>query len=136
MIPDAYVFRTYIDYTIEHGPEGNLEKTDYTSVTFFYSKTKPTADLSVLPVSARHIDDPEKIVFVPGWNLPIHSSPLSNGTIEKKATKIGNRHGSGYHRDVPTRQPAWRACGSLVGKNPVSTGTNMKLVEIILERVY
>lgn len=90
MIPDTYVFNHSIDYTIEHGPEGNQENTDYTSVTFFYSSVRPSADLSLPEVATRRISDPEKVVFVPGWNVPIHSSPLSNGIIEKKGEQLGN----------------------------------------------
>lgn len=88
MIPDAYVFKSSIDYTIEHGPEGNLENTDYTSVTFFYSSIRPSVDLTLPEMRSRKISDPDKIVFVPGWNVPIHSSPLSNGIIEKKGEKL------------------------------------------------
>jgi len=90
MIPDAYVFNKSIDYTIEHGPEGNLINTDYTSVVFFYSSERPSANLSLPEVKLRKIADPDRIVFVPGWNVPIHSSPLSNGIIEKKGEKLGN----------------------------------------------
>ncbi len=89
MIPDAYVFNHSIDYTIEHGPEGNLVNTDYTSVTFLYSSVRPSADFSLPDINLRKIADPDKIVFVPGWNVPIHSSPLSNGIIEKKGEKLG-----------------------------------------------
>jgi hypothetical protein len=90
MIPDAYVFNHSIDYTIEHGPEGNLVNTDYASVTFLYSSVRLSADLSLPDHKSRTISDPDKIVFVPGWNVPIHSSPLSNGVIEKKGEKLGN----------------------------------------------
>ena len=89
MIPDAYVFKQSIDYTIEHGPEGNLESTDYTSVTFFYSALQPSVNRSLPEVADRRISDPDKIVFVPGWNVPIHSSSLSNAVIEKGSTKVG-----------------------------------------------
>lgn len=90
MIPDTYVFNHSIDYTIEHGPEGNAVNTDYTSVTFLYSTVKPSAEISLPNLAARRISDPDKIIFVPGWNVPVHSSPLSNGIIEKKGEKFGN----------------------------------------------
>lgn len=204
MIPDTYVFKHSIDYTIEHGPEGNLESTDYTSVTFFYSSTRPSADLSIPEVAARRISDPDKIVFVPGWNVPIHSSPLSNGIIEKKGEKLssgwvryfglktsgpdefGPHHvsfifdipnagkykvsakavtGSDqgiiqmFQHDSPLGEPLdlWSAepqiskslpLGTidmtegnnvvyfkLIGQNQKSTGLNMKIVEIIFERI-
>jgi hypothetical protein len=91
MIPDTYVFNKSIDYTIEHGPEENMENTDYTSVTFFYSTVRPSADLSLPAVATRRIADPAKIVFVPGWNVPIHTSSLQNAVLEKKSEKIGNK---------------------------------------------
>jgi len=90
MISDAYVFNKSIDYTIEHGPEGNLHKADYTSVTFFYSSVPPSADLTLPAAAARKVIDPDKIVFVPGWNVPIHSSPLKNAIIEKTSEKVEN----------------------------------------------
>jgi len=205
MIPDAYVFNRSVDYTIEHGPEGNLENTDYTSVTFFYSSVKPSADLSLPDLLSRRISDPDKVVFVPGWNVPIHSSPLSNSTIEKKGEKLGNgwvryfslktsgpdefgphhvsfifdipasgnykvsvktlngpdqgiiqmfRHDSplGEPVDLYSAESAVSIPASLgtvdltegnnvlyfklIGQNPKSSGLNMKLVELIFERVY
>ncbi len=90
MIGDTYAFNHRIDYTIEHGPEGNQVSTDYTSITFFYSSVRPSVDFTLPDVKSRRITDPDKIIFVPGWNVPIHSSPLSNGIIEKKGEKIGN----------------------------------------------
>lgn len=88
MIGDTYVFRKNIDYTIEHGPEGNLEKTDYASTTFFYSAETPSVDITLPEVSARRTTDPNKIVFVPGWNVPTHSWSLSNAVLEKRTDKI------------------------------------------------
>jgi hypothetical protein len=90
MIGDAYVFRQNIDYTIEHGPEGNLEKTDYVATTFFYSSEEPSVDLTLPEVAARRISDPDKIVFVPGWNVPIHSWSLRNAILEKRTDKVGD----------------------------------------------
>lgn len=89
MIPDAYVFNNSIEYTIEHGPEGNEVNTDYTSVTFLYSAVRPSAELALPDVRSRRISDPERIIFVPGWNVPIHSSPLKNAIIEKKSENLG-----------------------------------------------
>lgn len=89
MIGDTYVFRQNIDYTIEHGPEGNLEKTDYASTTFFYSAEQPSVDMTLPEVAARRTTDPNKIVFVPGWNVPTHSWSLNNAVLEKRSDKIG-----------------------------------------------
>jgi hypothetical protein len=89
MIPDTYVFRRNIDYTIEHGPEGNAETTDYTSVTYYYSTEKPSANIPLPETSDRRITAPKKVVFVPGWNVPTHTTPLQNAIIEKGSVKVG-----------------------------------------------
>lgn len=204
MIQDTYVFRDSINYTIEHGPEGNLEPADYTSVTFFYSIENPSAMTELPGLAERKIKDPSKIVFVPGWNVPLHSSPFQNAVIEKGLVKVGNSRirclilkttqsdvfgphqvsfildlpASGTYRvgikalqgpdqgiiqmfqhDVPLGKPEdLFAAESIIseviplgtlsagqgdnvvyfritGKNPASTGTNLCLVEIILERI-
>lgn len=89
MIPDAYSYEKSMDYTIEHGPAGNKVPTDYTAVTFFYSLDPPPADPPLPPVAARRVSDPPRIVFVPGWNVPIHSTSLQNATLAKVTSKIG-----------------------------------------------
>ena len=56
-IADAYAYDNSIDFTIEHGPEGNLIPTDYASVTFFYALEPPAAE--PLPAAAaRRVVDP------------------------------------------------------------------------------
>jgi len=89
MITDAYSYRKSIDYTIEHGPAGNLVPTDYTSVTFFYSLEPPPPDSPLPPVAARRVADPERIVFAAGWSVPIHTSSLQNATLAKTTATIG-----------------------------------------------
>jgi hypothetical protein len=68
-VTDSYAYAQSIDYTIEHGPEGNLTPTDYAAVVFFYSAAPPPAGDSLPPVAARKVSDPRKIVFVPGRNV-------------------------------------------------------------------
>ena len=89
LIADAYSYEKSIEYTIEHGPAGNKVPTDYTAVTFFYSLEPPPADIPIPPVADRRVADPTRIVFVPGWNVPIHTSSLQNATLAKVTTKIG-----------------------------------------------
>jgi hypothetical protein len=91
MITDAYSYKKSIDYTIEHGPAGNLISTDNVSVTFFYSKDRPTADLSVSEVSSRGVADPERFTFAPGWNVPIHSFSLQNATLAKQTEAVDKK---------------------------------------------
>ncbi|MGZ4887474.1 MAG: glycoside hydrolase family 172 protein, partial [Candidatus Aminicenantales bacterium] len=91
LIADSYAYAKSIDFTIEHAPEGNLLQTDYTGVTFFYSLDPPPQGEAPLPgVDARRFSDPERIVYVPGWTVPIHSFSLQNAVFEKKAEKIGD----------------------------------------------
>jgi hypothetical protein len=88
MITDSYSYKKSIDFTIEHGPAGNLVPTDNVSVTFFYSKDPPTADISVPEVSLRGIVDPGRFAFAPGWNLPIHSFSIENATLSKRTETL------------------------------------------------
>ncbi|MFH1942496.1 MAG: glycoside hydrolase family 172 protein [bacterium] len=90
MVTDAYPYTKSIDFTVEHSPEGNKEPTDYTSVTFFYSLESPPPEAPLLPVADRRISDPKRIVFVPGWNVPIHTSSLRNATWTKESSTIGD----------------------------------------------
>jgi hypothetical protein len=89
LLSDAYPYRESIDFTIEHAPEGNDITTDYTAVTFLYSAEAPT-DLSPLPpVSERRVRDIDRVVFSPGWNVPIRASSLEDAVLAKKVEEIG-----------------------------------------------
>ncbi len=90
LITDSYAYTKSIDFTIEHAPEGNLLQTDYTGVTFFYSLDPPPPDSPIPAVGERRVSDPDRIVYVPGWTVPIHSSSLQNAVLEKKSEKIGD----------------------------------------------
>lgn len=88
-LTDAYAFAKSIDYTIEHGGEGNAVPADYASVVFFYAQEPPAAAGPMAPVSARRIGALARIVFVPGWNVPIHTTSLQNATWTKLSTAVG-----------------------------------------------
>ena len=91
MISDTLVYRESIDYTIEHSPTDNSDPTDHTSVTFFYSLDPPALDFPLPPVEARRVTAPERIVFVPGWNVPIRTSSLQNATWTKMSEEVGKK---------------------------------------------
>ncbi|MBN1911393.1 MAG: DUF2961 domain-containing protein [Pirellulales bacterium] len=93
MIADAYPYRKSIDFTIEHGPEGNRSATDYTSVTYFYSLNLPALDNdnSVPPAPERRVIPPKRIVFSPGWSVPIRTFSLHDATLSKKSKKMGDQ---------------------------------------------
>lgn len=89
MIADAYSYSKNIDFTIEHAPTGNLALTDYTSVTFFYSLDPPPLDFTLPDIDARRVSDPDRIIFIPGWTVPIRSFSFRNATVAKKIAEIG-----------------------------------------------
>lgn len=89
MLGDAYAYRKSIDYTIEHGPEGNSIPTDYTSVVFFYSLDPPPAAPPLPAAAARRVAAPKRVVFVPGWNVPLHTFSLRNATLAKQSGTFG-----------------------------------------------
>jgi hypothetical protein len=90
MITDAYAFGKSIDYTIEHAPEGNAIPTDYASVVLFYSQDPPPSVPPLPAVAERGVSGLDRIVFAPGWSVPIHSTSLRNATWTKTAERIGN----------------------------------------------
>jgi hypothetical protein len=90
-LTDSYAYGRSIDYTIEHGPEGNAVPTDYASVVFFYSQEAPPpgAGEVMRPVAERRVRDLERVVFIPGWNVPIHTTSLQNAVWTKGSVAAG-----------------------------------------------
>ncbi len=88
-IADNYGYNKSIDFTIEHGPEKNLIATDYASLVFFYSLETPTGLEPLPPAAARSIVAPARIVFIPGWNVPIRSFSLQEATLTKTVATVG-----------------------------------------------
>jgi hypothetical protein len=88
-LTDAYAFANSIDYTIEHGPEGNAVPTDYASVVFFYAQDPPPAGESMPPAAERRVRTLDRIVFVPGWNVPIHTMSIQNASWTKDVSAFG-----------------------------------------------
>ncbi|MFZ2055178.1 MAG: glycoside hydrolase family 172 protein, partial [Candidatus Aminicenantales bacterium] len=89
MVTDSYAYTESIDFTIEHGPEGNAVPTDYVSVVFFYSQDPPPPDSPLPPVEARNISGLNRVVFTPGWNVPIHTTSLRNASWSKRTETVG-----------------------------------------------
>jgi hypothetical protein len=88
-LTDSYAYGRSIDYTIEHGPEGNAVPTDYASVVFFYSQEPPSAGEPIPSAAGRRVGGLERIVFVPGWNVPIHTTSLQNAVWTKASLPVG-----------------------------------------------
>jgi len=89
LLTDSYAYAKSIDYTIEHGPEGNAVPTDYASVVFFYSQDPPPSGPPMPPAAERRVAGLDRIVFVPGWNVPIHTTSLQNAVWTKLSSTVG-----------------------------------------------
>jgi hypothetical protein len=87
-LTDALPYRESIDLSIEHAPTGNDLLTDYTSVTFLYSAERPDGLAPLPPLAERRVVDFDRVVFSPGWNVPIHASSLQNATFSKRVEEI------------------------------------------------
>jgi hypothetical protein len=88
-LTDSYAYAKSIDYTIEHGPEGNAVPADYASVVFFYSQEPPPAGEAMPPTAERRVRALDRIVFIPGWNVPIHTTSLQNAAWTKGSPAVG-----------------------------------------------
>jgi hypothetical protein len=88
-LTDAYAFSRSIDFTIEHGPEGNAVPTDYTSVVFYYAQDPPVGLEPMRPAAERRVRALDRVVFVPGWNVPIHTMSLQNAVWTKASSAVG-----------------------------------------------
>lgn len=103
MLTDSYAFRESIEYTIEHGPEGNAWPADYASVVFFYAQEPDGAGdrrggseargrgaaTGAPDKGGRAVREPDRIVFIPGWNVPIHTTSLQNAVWTKASVGVG-----------------------------------------------
>ncbi len=56
----------------------------YTSVVFLYSMEPPAPGSPLPPAAERKVTAPTRVIFVPGWNVPIHTSSLQNATWTKQ----------------------------------------------------
>jgi hypothetical protein len=90
MINDAYAFRKSLKLTIEHGGEGNRVAADYTGVSYFYLQNPPTNAAVLASAASRAITEPEKLVFVPGWNEAIAAFSFENMSLRKQQIKVGD----------------------------------------------
>ena len=87
-MPDAYSFHKSLDFTIEHGPEGNVNPADYTAVSFLYMLQPPTTPAMNLQVSPGAAPMSKELAFIPGWNQPIYAFSLDNMTLGKHEEKL------------------------------------------------
>ena len=91
-VADAYPFHESAKLTIEHGPVENRAEADYASVVYFYTMDRPAAEWTLPPLSHRAVVSPAKIVFKPGWNVPLDSFSIRGMTLEKVQEPVGGRN--------------------------------------------
>lgn len=89
-VTDALSFQKSLKLTIEHAPEKNAMVTDYASVAYLYLQDPPARPWSIPQLSERAVKDPTRLVFTPGWSVPIQAFSFQNGTLTKKNERIGN----------------------------------------------
>ena len=102
-LTDCYAFHRSLRLDMEHAPEKNILVADYTGVSYLYLDSYPTSNWTLPDPSARTVTDPERLVYTPGWYVPIHSFSLQNATLTKKVERI---------RGVDRRFLSLRADGS------------------------
>ena len=83
MLTDAYAYEESALLTMEHSPTENSFATDYAAVTYLYSEERPTMPFEIPPVADRRVSDPDRIVFRPGWSVPVDSFSFQNMTVTK-----------------------------------------------------
>jgi hypothetical protein len=79
-LTDALAYRESIDLSIEHAPTEN---------DIPYSAERPGGLLALPPVAERRVVDFDRVVFSPGWNVPIHAFSLQSASLSKREEEIG-----------------------------------------------
>ena len=87
---DAMAFKKSILLTIEHAPERNEYDGDYAGMTYLYLD-RPGGNSTIPALAQRRVADPPRLVFNPGWYMPIHAFSIQNATLTKKNERINNQ---------------------------------------------
>ncbi len=90
-LTDAYSFHASLKLDQEHAPERNDFDADYVGVSYLYLENRPTSNWSLPNLAARTVTDPTRLVFTPGWYMPIHAFSMERASLTKKNEKINNR---------------------------------------------
>jgi hypothetical protein len=90
-LTDAYAFHKSLKLDQEHAPEKNDFDADYVGVSYLYMENPPTTPAPLPSVAARTVTDPPRLVFTPGWYIPIHSFSMERATLTKKNERINGR---------------------------------------------
>ncbi len=87
---DAYAYRHSLKQTIEHSGQRNDIPTDYSSVTYFYSEQRPSADLTPPALKDRAVHDPTDVIFAVGEQMPLRAWSYDRATLTRKKEKLAN----------------------------------------------
>ena len=90
-LTDAYAFHKSLKLDMEHAPEKNDFDADYVGVSYLYLENRPTSAWTLPEPAARVVQDPTRLVFTPGWYLPIHAFSMEHATLSKKVEQINGR---------------------------------------------
>jgi hypothetical protein len=91
-LTDAYAYRKSLLMAIEHAPEKNAIATDYVGMSYLYSEARPTAPFVLPSLAERAVVDMRRIIYTPGWSVPIYSFSFNRATVSKKEERIGNQN--------------------------------------------
>jgi hypothetical protein len=89
-LTDNYAFRRSLKLDIEHAPTNNDFDADYVGVSYLYLENRPTGSWSVPAQEARAVRDPDRLVYTPGWYMPLHAFSMERATLSKKVERINN----------------------------------------------
>lgn len=87
-LTDAYRFASSIKLDMEHAPEKNDFDADYVGVSYLYLENPPAVPWTLPPLAARRVVNPTRLVFTPGWYMPIHAFSIENATLAKKVEHL------------------------------------------------
>ena len=88
---DAYAFHKSLRLDMEHASERNDFDADYVGVSYLYLERRPTSAWTLPPQASRAVHDPDRLVFTPGWYLPIHAFSMEHATLSKKVEQNNGR---------------------------------------------
>ena len=57
-------------------------------MTYLYSEEQPTMAAVLPPAADRRVTDPDRIVFRPGWSVPLESFSFRGMTVQKRQEPI------------------------------------------------
>ena len=91
-LTDAYAFHKSLKLDMEHAPEHNTFVADYVGVSYLYLENPPVKPWHIPAQPARAVTDPTRLVFSPGWYMPLHAFSMQNATLTKRVEHMDREH--------------------------------------------